>query len=342
MSGNLGRSTDPLTHYGREIVLEERTSDPTSTSEGDAWLRVDVAPETNQLGTLRFDHGAGTWDIPIFSTGTSGTDVEEVLRIPIGGTVGYLPVSESGTFSELGFQHGGARHSLHNNFEISIPDSAVHRWKYSEGSGSTVADSIGTSDGTVSGATWVSGTYQAGYALDGDGTDDVVVTDTLGTYGSDMSSGFAFAATAELDADGYLCGVGDDSNLSELNVHTTDNQDPDNASGEIKYTYYDGANIQTIRTDTSTNYVDGARRRYLVTSPDGTPQNARIYVDGTEVATVVSRNDGSISMVDFSANFVHFNGVGVYLNAVQDDIILYDSELSGSEVQDDYNAQPWS
>lgn len=118
MSGNLGRSTSPITHNGQEIVLTPRTSDPASTSEGDMWLRSDIAPDTDQIGTLRFDHGSGTWDVPVYQTGTSGTAVEEVLRVPVGGTVGYIPISATNNtipaFSKLRLQHAGSKYGLHD------------------------------------------------------------------------------------------------------------------------------------------------------------------------------------------------------------------------------------
>ena len=49
--------------YGWDV----RTSDPQNHSEGEAWIRSDLSPDTDQIGTLRWDAGGGTiWDIPIF------------------------------------------------------------------------------------------------------------------------------------------------------------------------------------------------------------------------------------------------------------------------------------
>jgi len=57
----------------------------------------------------------------------------------------------------------------------AIPDSGgSHQWDTDEGSGTTLADSIGSLDGTINGPTWTSGVGTGNAYLDYNGTGDTV------------------------------------------------------------------------------------------------------------------------------------------------------------------------
>lgn len=77
-----------------------------------------------------------------------------------------------------------------------MPDSeliqqADHVWYMDEGTGSTVSDGKGSSDGSISGASWVTDSGGVGDAyLDFDGTDDIVTTKEV------IPSNSSFTATA--------------------------------------------------------------------------------------------------------------------------------------------------
>ena len=113
------------------LGLELRTSDPASHNEGEAWIRTDLAPDTDQLATLRFDHGSGTWDIPVYEAGSSASSVSEAWRLTINGSTGYIPVitEDEAAFPELRFQHDGTTTALHNApglaayFDITIDNT---------------------------------------------------------------------------------------------------------------------------------------------------------------------------------------------------------------------------
>lgn len=47
------------------------------------------------------------------------------------------------------------------------PTGCVHRWTLDEGAGTTAEDSVGTADGTVSGATWTTGRVSNGLSFNG-------------------------------------------------------------------------------------------------------------------------------------------------------------------------------
>jgi hypothetical protein len=96
--------------------LELRTSDPAAVSEGEAWIRTDIAPEADQLATLRFVSDSSTLDIPIFETGTSASSVSEAWRVRVGGVSGYVPLisPSDAEFQELRFRHDDSTTAVHN------------------------------------------------------------------------------------------------------------------------------------------------------------------------------------------------------------------------------------
>lgn len=66
----------------------------------------------------------------------------------------------------------------------------VSRWNFEEGSGTTANDSIGSNNGTISSATYVTG-HIGSYALDFDGSNDYVTLTSVPTYITD-SHDFTF------------------------------------------------------------------------------------------------------------------------------------------------------
>jgi len=111
--------------------LESRTTDPASYNEGEAWLRTDLAPDANQLATLRFYNGTTIYNIPILSLGSSFASVDEALRVPVAGTTGYIPIISpaDATFEDLRFQHNGGTTALHDEpglaafFDVAITNT---------------------------------------------------------------------------------------------------------------------------------------------------------------------------------------------------------------------------
>jgi len=262
VSGDIGLPNKRDEFHGEQLVFEERTSDPASTSEGEMWLRTDLAPKTDQIGTLRFDNGSGTWDIPIFSAGTSGANVEEVLRIPVGGTVGYVPILQSSpTFPQLGFQHAGARYGLYSRTsairDTSMFQSPIYQWT-AVGLGLSQGDTVdpfvdelsSVSASAVNSPTFESdqsGLEAVGYQS-GDTDHHTIPSDgQLPTGGNPVS----VAATVYLPsgADGCLFGYGNSTQDQsvELQLHTNGD-----GTGFIRVETWKGS-IRAI----SSNYFEG-------------------------------------------------------------------------------------
>lgn len=110
-----------------QYQLELRTTDPATYHEGEAWIRTDIAPETDQIATLRFDNGASNIDIPIYDSAATTNGVSKAWRVQIGGVTGFIPITTAGpTFNQLKFQHNGSAYGVHDAVS-AIPDSVVSR-----------------------------------------------------------------------------------------------------------------------------------------------------------------------------------------------------------------------
>jgi len=160
--GTIGSGLFRSERYG----LDLRTTDPVNHNDGEAWIRTDLAPDSDQLATLRFDNGSGVWDIPIYDTAASVNNVKKAQRIQIAGTTGFIPVVEgSGAYDAVRLQHNGAVHSVHDSLDYSaIPDSAIVQFEDGDTAGWVVDRGTGISavQTTANGGSAYNGDYMGG------------------------------------------------------------------------------------------------------------------------------------------------------------------------------------
>lgn len=247
--------------------------------------------------------------------------------------------------SELKVRLKGNTKTIVSETVISIPNSAIHRWKYDEGSGSTVADNIGSADGAITGATWESGTYIGSNALSSDGQDDYVNTSSLGSFGSSLGSGWAIAFTFEstsMDAE-FILGRNNGGGQTRMVVHSGSWS---SSQGSLGLTLQDDNGNTDVATTNST-FNDGSKHRLVINVPDSSASNFEFYVDNSSKATTVQSSEGASSFSDFSGPvYIHVENDSGSLNNPHkgklDDVIIFDSTLSSQEIQDDYDRQPWS
>lgn len=217
-------------------------------------------------------------------------------------------------------------------FGSAIPDSAIHRWQFSAGSGSTATDSIGTNDGTITGAVWVSdAAWQGGATLDFDGTDDHVSLSNIPEVGA-TNQQFCVTATVELDTTGS----------QELIWVQSDGNDDRSAlmvdSSTLAITSWDGSR-RLINEGASGVLSTGTKLR-VGGYWDYQTDTGKVYLNGSQQSTTdpgllnTPRSAGHEIGRDFQT--------GNVVDGRIDDVIIYDSLLSDSDFQDDYNAQPWS
>lgn len=211
----------------------------------------------------------------------------------------------------------------------AIPDSAVHHWPITTGTGSIITDDIGSNDGTLNGPSWASGTWEGDYALSFDGTDDYVEFDTLAsavTKTDPYSISLSFE-TSDASQTGILLAQSN-SKDDRLTIHLQ--------NGYVEAGVYNGNSY--IATRRASINADTKYRVFY--SYDGN-ENGRMWLNGAEetdtnAAMGVATNDQRFVLgtrTDLSQD-PYSGGT--------DNVIVMDAEENGTTAQDDYDAQPWS
>jgi hypothetical protein len=249
---------------------------------------------------------------PIYTP--DGSEVSEIV-LPDGSTASEVIGPDGNVVFEAG---------------ADIPDSAIHQWKYDEGSGTEVSDSIGTLKGTLSTDTlWKSDSdLVGGYGLEFTGTENV---DHNTTSDLDRDNDYSLAITinpndASTDVECVFYSNPDGTDTTVLNVD----------NGTLIYEVYDGGRLDTR----SWSGVDSTRTRIGV-SWDSSTQTGEIWANGSQVddGTTQTRFNSGAAGFKFAenddANSQNFTGI-------LDNPIIYDKVLSSNEWSKDYNAQPWS
>jgi len=407
---------------GEQQQLGVRQSDPANPEDGEAWLRDDLTDSLNdKIGELRWYVGSATNSVPIFDAGTSGTGITEELRVQINGQTGFLPVTQSGTFTEHRIQSGGETRTLTDSkaldvlFDIlsistnepisvgedllvdytventgsdqgtddidlleytdtvvdtqtktlnageqtsdqlvwttssgdggdrqitvrssatslsktvsisEIPDSAVHHWLYSEGSGQTIGDAIGTADATLIGGTWDETTdhWWDNWAVGLDGVDDGVVADAADL--TDPGDTGTVLITIRIR------GIGSPEYI--YNHQTNDDRlycNLEDSGGTLRFGFAETVEQTTLNVDEDATYRLAARwdtGNYDVFLNDDAQTD-----NGTYTGSVAINGDFEMGQRRGDS----------YINGFVDNCIITDEALSDQDISDDYNQQPWS
>lgn len=211
------------------------------------------------------------------------------------------------------------------NDTYAIPSSEVLRYEFESGSGSTVADSWGSNNGTTN-ATWnSSNAIKGSYSLEHDGTDETVSDSTLPSSVTGASSRtlgcWVRPLTIPSSSFNNLINYGNTGTSNEAFGFMMD--DPD---GNLEvFVWGNDFNVGTA-LNADTTY-------HLVATYDGS--DLRTYVDGSETSnspTSISLNTGS-SALYCGARMDSQN----YSNVILDEVRIYDKALTDTEVNDWYN-----
>lgn len=222
-------------------------------------------------------------------------------------------------------------------FGSAIPDSAVSQFTFDEGTGTTVTNEYSSKpDGALNGASWVSDSNLTGdYGINFDGTDDRIDLDSRHSFWAPGSESITIAMTvnmADLTQDQLLWGWSNGSD--DYTIGTSDNSD-----GKFAMAVYDGSWALERSADIANNpNIDGTSRLRLACTFEN-KSTGQIYVNGTQVD---DGNEDSYSM-GTDVEVFGYRTDGFYpANVIIDNVIYYDAVLSDSEMQVDYDAQPWS
>jgi hypothetical protein len=337
-----------------QLELEQRTSDPANPEPNERWVRVDIKPTyedangTTQTGVAQYRvaNADGSVDTaPVAAVGDPvGQNVIDKDRVHVtaGGSptgTGFIPHATTGaSYPNRKLEHPTAGQvAMHDALTASaIPDSAVLRHPADEGSGTTLADSVGSNDGVLGQDNWTSGTWVGDTAPRFDGVDDTGYTPYASYF--DQST-WTYLVTVELQSSpgsgeriydffsidnyGHTLQFYDNGTSLVLRViHQT-------SSGAGNEEYWDLSNFLST----------GTKYRLALTYDNGTME---IFSNATSQASNAFSSTFAPVNGNLDWHYASNQGEGSYLDCVQDNPIFSDSVLTQTEIQNDYDRQPWS
>ncbi len=222
---------------------------------------------------------------------------------------------------------------LHAN---PIYDTAVSYWKFDEASGSSVVDSRGSNNGTISGATRVTG--QVGKALSFDGVNDYVTVNNSSaglSIRNNLSVSLWSANTDNFSQDSagnYL--------VSKGVIGTTPwNDYTITFSSSYKYSFTVITNQGNYSATTSSAYADSAMH-HVTGVYDYSASQIRIYVDGqlqgsSFAAGTITNNNNTFYIGDWNGSSGwHFH------HGKLDEVAVWNRTLSAQEAMSLYTGIP--
>jgi len=242
--------------------------------------------------------------------------------------------NHDGTTYVNSFNNPGVTADLRSN---AIPDSGLlHEWTISEGSGTTVEDSAGSNDLSVSGATWEAGSnFYDGQGLDHDGNDD----ESIGSYVTEVASGNPFTVFLSTRVDSIP------SNGFGIYLTNTSGSGGSSASGV-------GIGIDT--RPTTQVIAGGTYNGSSFTATDSTEvgsltagnQITIFYTDTGSTSTLYvdlssdGQNNGGTTATGGGGFSLGSDGAGEYSDITPGYVALWDRVLDSSERQAVHEAMP--
>lgn len=228
----------------------------------------------------------------------------------------------------------------------------VSNWITSTGSGNTLYDNESVSNGAITGASWSSGTWSDEYSLNFGSSNDYVDVGDDSTYDpgdgpysiavtiqSSVSHRGLFVGKASGGGGGFKGGYGLGFGIG--------GGGGDGSPGQIAFEKRNSQNGNTNAIYTSNYFDDGNKHRVVATDEGNNETDGmKIYVNGSEADTVISSNDGTTGTVSSGGAPLLFGGQSnegqYYFEGNLDNFVWFDEELNSTEIQEDYEAQPWS
>jgi hypothetical protein len=245
------------------------------------------------------------------------------LSFKDGDLVDYDPVNDTAVlyFAEALFSAAEDVRSVHigpgsGGNSVTLP---IAHWKLDETSGPTAVDSEGGHDGTLAGnPTWSTGALDG--ALDFDGSGDRIDVGSILDGGSPQISVTAWIFKRD---------TGDDRVISKSSGTAI----PDHIFSLGLYGTTIRVRLRTTDNGGTSNYDGGAisldQWVHVAFTYDGA--QLRIYRDGTETASYAVTGDMIASTQDIAIGNVNATD-NRYWNGLLDDVRIYDTDLSASEV----------
>jgi len=219
----------------------------------------------------------------------------------------------------------------------AIPDSEANqklrnRWLLDDVNG-TVADIVGTQDGTNNGITSVLGNFVGGSAGEGDGNSFIDVG--MRDFGSEMANPFAIALTFKVDTplpnnrQNFFSVIDRDTSFPGIFLLTRMDTD-----GTLSFFMIDDSTNQR-RIATTASFDDNNFHRVVFNKIAG--NDFEIHVDGSlenvnleKSATVSNFRDLNYDMYMFGASSE--NSAETLVNGIMDDVCVFDDSLTSAEI----------
>jgi len=209
----------------------------------------------------------------------------------------------------------------------AIPDSAIHRFKYANNYNDSIGSLSASADGT---SFFADANLQGGFGLDIGGAGDGV---TMSTIGGEIGINQSFTVCLTINLDNL-------STAGTFYEHQSENFNRVIGAvenDEIFFNLYDGSDYGAgLGANESTT-----NRMRLALRHTGTLGEQEIWKNGTN-QTNTGNGDTADSTLQTGHSIGYNAGKISGKSGNVDDLIIYSTALSASEIQQDYNIQPWS
>jgi len=247
-------------------------------------------------------------------TSIDGTDIT-------GATIDGTDVTEITVDGDVVFSAG-----------TDLPSGVISQYKFDEGSGGVISDSTGNElDGTINGATFLSDANAVGGTkLDFDGTNDNVQLSKPSwvTFNNKVT----IAITVEWDntiRQQCVYDFGDFGNDLYFSLGTATN-----TAMDLGCFIRQGNFNQQLSID---NLYSTNTKTRITATVDWDSVDTDVFINGNNIPFDGNNNS--------AANATNRLGSGVSGNEADcklDNLVIYNGILSSSDIQQDYDAQPWS
>lgn len=224
----------------------------------------------------------------------------------------------------------------------ALPDSVIHHWELSEGGGNQIADNVGSQDGTIHGASWVSNSWAGGYALSGDGNSDYVSIDNFPlSFRNTLDFSVSLTLQTEDSGGEHLFGVSEtvDGENETFNLYVD--------GSALQFTLQ-GQGEPGILNCTGGTPNDGNPHRVDIVVDGDDVNDWKYYLDGSEADSSVlwqDMTDPVFKDVTEPLALLADNEQGDiqdHADAIIDNIMIAQPALTPSQISDIYDSQPWS
>ena len=304
-----------------------QSDEPTDPPNGARWTDTSTQPPRTKI----YDDSSSAF-IPINAgdrTFVQDTEPDDLIQ----GDIWFNTSAEDGT--DMLWFDGSSLRFL--QVIPIIPDVQIHQWKMDEGQGETVGDSISNADAVNNGAEWITGDYTGGFALKGDGDSSEVKIGELNTIEENILGDFAAAFTITTTED-----AANDFFANDTASFGDERFELRHDSGELSVIIED-ADTDRIHIDTTNgNFNDGEKHRIFLNKTGNSATDISVFLNGSQLSTEILSDEDFDSKPNYNEFYFFSRGGGANHDGVLDNFIIFDDSLTESQIQKEFNNQPWS